>query len=84
MIVMDLLLPGGIDGLEVTRQARAQRPEVQVVALIAYTDDARVVAALRAGRLVTWARTPIREFCSRPCAPLPKGSPSLARPPPAP
>jgi NarL family two-component system response regulator LiaR len=51
VIVMDLLLPGGMDGLEATRQARAQWPAVQVVALTAYTDDARVVAALRAGAI---------------------------------
>lgn len=51
VIVMDLLLPGGMDGLEATRLARAQRPETQVVALTAYTDDARVVAALRAGAI---------------------------------
>lgn len=49
VVVMDLLLPGGMDGIEATRQVRAQWPDTQVVALTAYTDDARVVAALRAG-----------------------------------
>jgi two-component system, NarL family, response regulator LiaR len=51
VIVMDLLLPGGIDGLEATRQARVNLPNAQIVALTAYTDDARVVAALRAGAI---------------------------------
>lgn len=51
VLVMDLLLPGGMDGLEATRQARALSPHTQVVVLTAHTDDARVVAALRAGAI---------------------------------
>lgn len=49
VVVMDLLMPGGIDGLETTRRLREMRPGIQVVALTSYTDDARVVAAIRAG-----------------------------------
>lgn len=51
VVVMDLLLPGGMDGIAATQQVRALAPETQVVALTAYTDDARVVAALRAGAI---------------------------------
>ena len=51
VVLLDLLLPGGIDGIETTRRLRSQFPDGQVVALTAYTDDARVVAALRAGVL---------------------------------
>ena len=51
VIVMDLRMPGGIDGIEATRRVRALSPHTQVVVLTAHTDDARVVAALRAGAI---------------------------------
>jgi NarL family two-component system response regulator LiaR len=49
--IMDLLLPGGMDGIEATRRIRAITPHTQVVVLTAYADDARVVGALRAGAI---------------------------------
>lgn len=49
--VVDLLMPGGIDGLETTRRIRRASPGTQVVVLTAYADDARVVAALRMGAI---------------------------------
>jgi NarL family two-component system response regulator LiaR len=48
---MDLRMPGGIDGIEATRRLRALSPHTQVVVLTAYSDDARVLAALRAGAI---------------------------------
>lgn len=51
VLVMDLLLPGGMDGLQATQKARALAPPTQVVVLTAHTDDARVLAALRAGAI---------------------------------
>jgi NarL family two-component system response regulator LiaR len=51
VVVMDLLMPGGMDGVEATRRVRQRWPRTQVVALTASTDDARLVAALRAGAI---------------------------------
>jgi NarL family two-component system response regulator LiaR len=49
--VMDLLMPGGIDGIETTRQVRQLSPHTRVVVLTAHTDEARVIGALRAGAI---------------------------------
>ncbi len=49
--VMDMLMPGGMDGIEATRRIRALTPHTQIVVLTAFTDDERVVAALRAGAI---------------------------------
>ena len=51
VVVMDLRMPGGMDGIEATRRLRALSPHTQVVVLTADPDDARVVAALRAGAI---------------------------------
>lgn len=51
VVVMDLLMPGGMDGVEATRRARQRWPRTQVVALTASTDDARLIGALRAGAI---------------------------------
>jgi two-component system, NarL family, response regulator LiaR len=49
--VMDLHMPGGMDGIETTHRVRQLSPHTQVVVLTAHTDEARVVAALRAGAI---------------------------------
>ena len=51
VIVMDLLLPGGMDGIEAIQRVRQLTPHTQVIALTSYTDDARVIAVLRAGAI---------------------------------
>jgi NarL family two-component system response regulator LiaR len=51
VIVMDLLMPGGIDGIETIRRLRQLAPHTQCVVLTGYADDARVLAALRVGAL---------------------------------
>jgi len=51
VVVMDMLMPGGIDGIETIRQVRTLIPNTRIVALTSYTDDSRVVAALRAGAI---------------------------------
>jgi NarL family two-component system response regulator LiaR len=49
VVVQDLLLPGGMDGIETTRRVLERAPAVRVVALTASLDEARMVGVLRAG-----------------------------------
>lgn len=49
--VVDLLMPGGMDGFETIRRLRSLSPHTQVVVLSGYSDDARVLAALRTGAI---------------------------------
>jgi DNA-binding NarL/FixJ family response regulator len=49
VVLQDLLLPGGIDGIETTRRILEQAPSVRVIALTASTDEARMMGVLRAG-----------------------------------
>lgn len=51
VVMMDLLLPGGMDGIEATRKVKSAYSNIQVVVLTAYTDESRVIAALRAGAI---------------------------------
>ncbi|MCU0466207.1 MAG: response regulator transcription factor [Anaerolineae bacterium] len=51
VVVMDLYMPGGMDGIEATRRLREITPHTQVVVLTAHTDDERVIAALRSGAI---------------------------------
>lgn len=51
VVVMDLLLPGGMDGIEAIRRVRNLTPHTQVIALTSTTDNARAVAALQAGAI---------------------------------
>ena len=51
VVLQDLLLPGGIDGIETTRRALAKCPSLRVVALTASVDEARMMGVLRAGAL---------------------------------
>jgi NarL family two-component system response regulator LiaR len=49
IVLQDLLLPGGMDGIEATRRVLERRPEVKVIALTASMDEARMMGVLRAG-----------------------------------
>ena len=51
VVVMDLLMPGGMDGVETIRRACAVMPQIHIIALTSYSDNAHVVAVLRAGAL---------------------------------
>jgi NarL family two-component system response regulator LiaR len=49
IVILDLLMPGGIDGIETARRLRELAPEVRVVALTASIDEARMDGILRVG-----------------------------------
>lgn len=51
VIVLDILLPGGMDGLEAARMLQSQPNPTRIVILTAYSDPARAMAALRSGVL---------------------------------
>lgn len=48
VVLMDLLMPE-LDGIAATAAIRAEMPEVEVVALTSFVEEARVTAALEAG-----------------------------------
>jgi DNA-binding NarL/FixJ family response regulator len=48
VVLMDLSMPV-MDGIEATRQIHAARPDVHVVVLTSFSDNRRIVEALRAG-----------------------------------
>lgn len=49
IVLQDLMMPGGIDGIETIRRIASLAPSVKVIALTASTDEARLMGALRAG-----------------------------------
>ena len=48
VVVMDLLMPG-VDGIEATAHIKAANPDVEIVAITSFIEEARIVAALEAG-----------------------------------
>src|SRR5258706_13248408 len=48
VVVMDLLMPGGIDGVDTIRRVRLLTPHTQIFALTSCTVNSRVIAALSA------------------------------------
>ena len=48
VVLMDLLMPG-MDGIEATRQLKARWPDIEVVAVTSFLEEAKVRAALEAG-----------------------------------
>ena len=48
VVVMDLLMPL-VDGIEATAAIKAAHPDVEIVALTSFIEEARVVAAIEAG-----------------------------------
>lgn len=51
VVLMDLVMPGGMDGVEATRQAKNASPRTQIVVLTSYHEDEHIFPAIRAGAL---------------------------------
>lgn len=49
--LMDLIMPGGLDGVEATRQVKQVSPRTQVIVLTSYHQDEHIFPAIRAGAL---------------------------------
>jgi DNA-binding NarL/FixJ family response regulator len=49
IVLLDLLMPGGWDGIETARRILEHSPEVRVIALTASLDEPRMMGVLRAG-----------------------------------
>lgn len=49
VVLLDLLMPGGIDGVETAKRLQKAAPDVRIIALTASMDEARMMAVLRAG-----------------------------------
>jgi len=51
VILMDLLMPGSVDGVEATRLVKKNSPRTQIVVLTSYHEDEHIFPAIRAGAL---------------------------------
>ena len=51
VVLMDLEMPGDLDGIAATRQIRKLRPKTQVIVVTSHHQDEYIFPAVRAGRL---------------------------------
>jgi NarL family two-component system response regulator LiaR len=51
VILMDLVMPGDVDGVEATRLVKKNSPRTQIVVLTSYHEDEHIFPAIRAGAL---------------------------------
>lgn len=51
VVLMDLVMPGGIDGVEATRRISAISPSTRVIVLTSFADDNKVFPAIKAGAI---------------------------------
>jgi DNA-binding NarL/FixJ family response regulator len=49
LVLMDLHLPGGLQGIDATRRLKARAPDLKVVVLTVFEDPATVIEAISAG-----------------------------------
>ena len=48
VVLMDLVMPG-MDGIEATRRIKARWPDIEIVAVTSFAEEAKVISALQAG-----------------------------------
>lgn len=51
VILMDLIMPGGMSGIEATRAIKTTSPHTQVIVLTSYHEDEHIFPAIQAGAL---------------------------------
>ena len=51
IVLLDLIMPPGMDGIETTRRIKQISPRTQVVVLTSYHEDAHIFPALKAGAI---------------------------------
>lgn len=73
VILMDLNMPK-LGGLEAIRAIHAEDPAARILVLTSFDEDGRVSAAIKAGALVSYARTLRRMTSSMPFAIRRRGS----------
>ena len=49
VILMDMLMPGGMDGTAATKLVKERFPEINVIALTCHADEGKLLGVLRAG-----------------------------------
>jgi NarL family two-component system response regulator LiaR len=51
VVLMDLVMPGGIDGVEATRRLKATSPSSRIIVLTSFSDDNKIFPAIKAGAI---------------------------------
>lgn len=49
LVLMDIGLPGGMDGIEATRRLRASFPDINIIILTVFEDEEKLLSSIRAG-----------------------------------
>jgi NarL family two-component system response regulator LiaR len=78
VILMDVVMPGGMDGLETTRAILGQYPEAKIVVLTTFLDEARVQEALEAGAMGYWLKNAPADTLADAIRSAHAGEPTLA------
>ena len=77
VILMDLLMPGGVDGIEATRRITAHQPEARILVLTSFAADNKVFPAIKAGALGYLLKDSSPEALVRAIHQVHRGEPAL-------